>query len=149
MGISHVTLSLFSVILIFFSVPTVLAASTNEGTFEFSNGAIVAYFYENGDITEMIFDPDSKSLIIKVNAYGEGSFGLSISRDVLDAKSGSQDDVFFVLVNGEQVDFSEERDSISRSLGISMLGTDTDVEIIGTQESHQYLPFLKILVRQH
>ena len=133
MKISFVTLSFFSLILIFISVPTVLAATTNEGTYEFSNGGIVSYYFENGDVIDMLLDPDSKSLIIKVNGYGDGALGLGIPRDVLDAKSGSQDYVFFVLVNGEQVDFSEEKNSYSRSLGISMLGTDTEVEIIGTQ----------------
>lgn len=125
-------LSLFSLILIFTSIPSVLA-EINEGSFEFPNGGIVYYSYENGNVIDMLYDEEVKSLIIKVNGYGDGSLGLAIERNVLDAKSGSQDVEFFVLVNGEQVDFSEERNSYSRSIGIAMLSTDTEVEIIGTQ----------------
>jgi len=134
MGKILITTTIFSVFLITISslVP-VFAATTNEGSFEFPNGSEVFYSYENGDVVDMLYDEESKSIIIKVNAFGQGTLGLSIPRDVLDAKSGSQDAEFFVLVNGEQVDFSEERNSYSRSIGISMLGTDTEVEIIGTQ----------------
>lgn len=122
----------FSLTLIFISIPSVLA-ETNEGSFEFPNGGIVYYSYENGDVIDMLYDEEFNSLIIKVRGYGDGALGLSIDRNVLDAKSGSQDVEFFVLINGEQVDFSEERNSSSRSLGIAMLYTDTEVEIIGTQ----------------
>ena len=81
----------------------------------------------------MLYDKDSKSIILKLNAFGDGSLGIAIPRSILDAKSGSQDAEFFVLINGEQVEFSEERNSYSRSIGIAMLSTDTEVEIIGTQ----------------
>lgn len=130
MGIAF---GLVGLLFLIFTLPPVFAATINEGNFEFPNGSEVFYSYENGDVTEMLFDEDSKSLIIKVIAYGEGALGLAIPRDVLDAKSGSQDAEFFVLINGEQVEFSEDKTSYSRSIGIAMLGTDTEVEIIGTQ----------------
>ena len=119
--------------ILIFTIPSVFAGTINEGNFEFSNGLEVFYSYENGEVTKMIIDQDAMSLIIKVSPFGDGSLGLAIPRDILDAKAGSQDAEFFVLVNGEQVEFSEDTTSYSRSIGIAMLGTDTEVEIIGTQ----------------
>ncbi len=126
-------LAIFALVVSIITIPSVFAGTSDEGSFEFPNGGIVSYAYENGDVTDMLYDEESKSLIIKVNAFGDGTLVIAISRDVLDAKIGSQDAEFFVLINGEQVDFSEERNSSSRSIGLVMLGTDTEVEIIGTQ----------------
>ncbi len=126
-------LAIFALVVSVITIPSVFAATINEGSFEFPNGLPVTYYYENGDVIEILYARDSKSIILKVDAFGEGSLGIGIPRGVLDAKSGSQDAEFFVLINGEQVDFSEERNSYSRSIGIAMLGTDTEIEIIGTQ----------------
>ena len=89
----------------------VFAATTNEGSFELSNGSEVFYAFENGEVNDMTIDFDAKSLIISIDAYGPGSLDLAFSKDVLDAKYGSQEAELFVLINGEQVTFSEERNS--------------------------------------
>jgi hypothetical protein len=113
-------------------IPVTAFAQTNEGTFEFSNGSIVEYYFENGDVNEMILDEEAKSIIVKVNSFSEGTFAISIPRELLDAKYGSQDAEFFVLANGEEIEFNEERYAGFRSLVVGTLPTDTDYEIIGT-----------------
>jgi len=135
-------ISIISVLVCLSIVPTVFAATTNEGSFEFSDGSEVFYAFENGEVNDMTIDFDTKSLIISIDAYGPGSLGIAFSKDILDAKYGSQDAELFVLINGEQVTFSEERKSYSISIGLDILGTDTEVEIIGTHVlSQQTTPF--------
>lgn len=73
-------------------------AQTNNGSFTFSNGGIVEYAIENGQVSAMEIFHDTKSLKITMSAYGDGRLALSIPRDVLDAKNGYDDDSFFVLV---------------------------------------------------
>jgi hypothetical protein len=107
-------------------------AQTNEGTFEFLNGSIVEYYFENGDAIEMLLDEDANSIIVNVNSFAEGTFAISIPRGLLDAKYGTQDDEFFVLANGEEIEFNEERFADFRSIAIGTLPTDTEYEIIGT-----------------
>jgi len=113
-------------------IPIGAFAQIDEGTFEFPNGSIVSYYLENGGVTEMLIDIDAKSIIVKVISYAEGTFTISIPRELLDAKNGSQDAEFFVLVEGEQIEFEEERTQDFRSIAIGTLPSDREFEIIGT-----------------
>ena len=51
---------------------------------------------------------------------------------MIDAKIGENDDVFFVLVDGEEVDFDETTTSADRTLTISIPSRAEEIEIIGT-----------------
>jgi predicted secreted protein with PEFG-CTERM motif len=50
----------------------------------------------------------------------------------LDATINSEDDQFFVLVDGEEVDFEEIATSTERTLIINFLAGAEEIEIIGT-----------------
>ena len=108
-------------------------AATNEGIFEFPNGLDVEYTFENGDVTSMTIDQDVKSLIVDVTTFGQGYFAVSLPRALIDAKTGNADDVFFVIINGEQVLFNEEIYPTVRYIAVETLRGDTQIEIIGTQ----------------
>ena len=123
---------IIAIAFVFLFVPVSAFAQIYEGTFEFPNGSIVPYYFENGDVTEMLIDEDAKSIIVKVISYAEGTFAISIPRELLDAKSGSQDADFFVLVGREEIEFEEERTRDFRSITIGTLTTDREFEIIGT-----------------
>ncbi|MCH1519864.1 MAG: PEFG-CTERM sorting domain-containing protein, partial [Nitrosopumilus sp.] len=62
----------------------------------------------------------------------EGSITLTIPRSVLDASINDDDDEFFVLVDGEEVDFEEITTSVNRTLAIEFLAGTEQIEIIGT-----------------
>ncbi len=85
-----------------------------------------------GEVIEMEIDTRSKSLIIEVNTVEDGSITVTLPRDVIDAK----DDVFFVLVDGEEVDFKEDPDTpqqdMDRTLTIMFPAGAEEIEIIGT-----------------
>ena len=117
---------------LFFSGIPQSFAQVYEGDFTFHEGSTVKYYFENGDANEMLLDEDAKSIIVKVNAFAEGTFAISIPRALLDAKVGSQDAQFFVLANGEQIEFNEERYADFRYIAIGTLATDTEYEIVGT-----------------
>ncbi|PIN95332.1 MAG: copper-binding protein, partial [Nitrosopumilus sp. CG10_big_fil_rev_8_21_14_0_10_33_7] len=53
-------------------------------------------------------------------------------RALIDAKMGDQDDTFFVLVDGEEVDFEETTTSTDRTLTILFPAGAEEIEIIGT-----------------
>jgi len=62
---------------------------------------------------------------------------LIIPRSILDARLGAdgmsgEDDSFFVLVDGEEVDFEETTTSEDRTLTIPFEDGTTQIEIIGT-----------------
>ena len=93
---------------------------------------LVVYEITNGKLINVIPDTDAKSLLIDIEALDDGSITLTIPRSVLDATINDEDDEFFVLVDGEEVDFDEITTSTDRTLTIEFLAGSEQIEIIGT-----------------
>ena len=94
---------------------------------------LISYEITNGKIINIMTDLDAKSLLIDIEAWDDGSITLTIPRSVLDAKiNDGDDDEFFVLVDGEEVDFEEITTSTDRTLTIEFSPGAEQIEIIGT-----------------
>ena len=93
---------------------------------------LISYEITNGKITNVIPDLDAVSLLIDIEAINDGSITLTIPRLVLDATINDKDDEFFVLVDGEEVDFEEISTLTDRTLTIEFLAGAEQIEIIGT-----------------
>ena len=57
---------------------------------------------------------------------------ITLPRALIDAKLNGEDDDFFVLVDGEEVDFDETTTSTDRTLTIAFPDGAEEIEIIGT-----------------
>jgi predicted secreted protein with PEFG-CTERM motif len=110
-------------------VDSVVTATTV--TVQDSNDLIL-YEITNAKLINVIPDLDAVSLLIYIETTGEGSITLTIPRSVLDASINGGDDEFFVLVDGEEVDFEEIKTSEDRTLTINFLAGAEQIEIIGT-----------------
>ena len=64
---------------------------------------------------------DAVSLLVYIESTNDGSITLTIPRSVFDATINDEDDQFFVLVDGEEVDFEEIVTSNDRTLTINFL----------------------------
>jgi len=93
---------------------------------------LVGYEITNGKLINVIPDTDAKSLLIDIEALEDGSITLTIPRSVLDATVNDKDDEFFVLVDGEEVDFEEITTSTDRTITIEFFAGSEQIEIIGT-----------------
>jgi len=93
---------------------------------------LISYEITNGKLLNVIPDLDAVSLLIYIETTDEGSITLTIPRSVLDASINGGDDEFFVLVDGEEVDFEEITTSVDRTLTIDFLAGTEQIEIIGT-----------------
>ena len=93
---------------------------------------LISYEITNGKITNVIPDLDAVSLLIDIEVINDGSITLTIPRSVLDATINDKDDEFFVLVDGEEVDFEEISTLTDRTLTIEFLAGSEQIEIIGT-----------------
>lgn len=90
------------------------------------------HIISGGHVTSMIADGDANSVTIKMDSTDQGEIRVTLSRDVIDATIGDEDDAFFVLVDYEEVSFEETKTSTDRTLSIDFpAGTET-IEIIGT-----------------
>jgi len=85
-----------------------------------------------GKLLSITPDVDANSLIIAIDAFDDGQLTITLPRELIDAKIGDNDDAFFVLVDGEEVDFDETTTSTDRTLVISFPAGAEEIEIIGT-----------------
>ena len=94
---------------------------------------LISYEITNGKIINIMTDIDAKSLLIDIEAWDNGSITLTIPRSILDAKiNDGDDDEFFVLFDGEEVDFEEITTLTDRTLTIEFSAGAEQIEIIGT-----------------
>jgi predicted secreted protein with PEFG-CTERM motif len=93
---------------------------------------LISYEITNAKLLNVVPDLDAVSLLIYIETTDEGSITLTIPRSVLDASINGGDDEFFVLVDGEEVDFEEITTSVNRTITIGFLAGTEQIEIIGT-----------------
>ena len=93
---------------------------------------MVNYKITGGKLVSITPDVEAHSLTIAMTASQDGSLVITLPRSLIDAKMGDQDDTFFVLVDGEEVDFEETATSTDRTLTIQFPAGAEEIEIIGT-----------------
>jgi predicted secreted protein with PEFG-CTERM motif len=93
---------------------------------------LIGYTITGGKLLSIIPDVEAKSLIVSIDATSDGSLTLTIPRSVLDATMNGEDDEFFVLIDGEEVDFEETPSATERILTIVFPVGAEEIEIIGT-----------------
>ena len=94
---------------------------------------LISYKITNGKVINAHSRPmDAVSLLVYIESTDDGTITLTIPRSVLDATINNGDDQFFVLVDGEEVDFEEIVTSTDRTLTINFLPGTEQIEIIGT-----------------
>ena len=93
---------------------------------------LIGYKISGGKLLSIMPDVDANSLIISIEATSDGSMTLTIPRSVMDAIHDGEDDEFFVLIDGEEVDFDEIVTSMDRTLTIEFPAGAEMIEIIGT-----------------
>jgi predicted secreted protein with PEFG-CTERM motif len=93
---------------------------------------LIGYEITGGKLVNIMPDVDANSLIVSIDATNDGSLTLTIPRSVLDATINGGDDDFFVLIDGEEVDFDEIVSSTDRTLTIAFPAGAEEIEIIGT-----------------
>lgn len=92
----------------------------------------VGYSITGGSIVSIAPDDEANSLIITIDSTDDGELTITLPRELIDAKIGDEDDDFFVLVDGEEVDFDETTTANDRTLTIQFPMGAEEIEIIGT-----------------
>jgi len=90
----------------------------------------------NGFIEDYKIDPFVMSIIldVKTENFKSGEMQLVLPRDLIDSKFGSSDDVFFVLIDGEETGYDQvSSNSVERIIRFSIPAGANNVEIIGTE----------------
>ena len=108
--------------------PNQLAANTGSEVY------CIDYSISGAKATGAMLSTSSKTLTVNLQGTSDGQITLSIPRKVLDAKSGVNDDNFFVLTNGQEQDsFTDTPSATVRTLTIPFGAGTEQIDIIGTQ----------------
>ena len=114
-------------------IPTETPSTVTDTTVSVQGSSdLVGYEITGGKLVGITPDVEANSLIISIDATSDGSLTLTIPRSVLDATINGGDDDFFVLIDGEEVDFDETTTSNDRTLTIAFPAGAEEIEIIGT-----------------
>jgi len=93
----------------------------------------IEYTGNNVVLKSATADLDFISLIFETEVTGsEGDVSITLQRDFFDAKIGYSDDDFFILSDGDEIEFEETKDDTSRTLSFSLSEGTEEIEIIGT-----------------
>lgn len=88
-----------------------------------------------GVVLDMHTNPEYNTLVIDIESMRDGTLTITLPRDLVDSKKAvdGADDSFFVLVDGEEVEYMETKTTEdARTLAIDFPGGAGMVEIIGT-----------------
>jgi hypothetical protein len=92
------------------------------------------YVIQGGEVLGFEIDPETASLIISLKARTSGELIITLPRNLIDAKIGSEDTDFSILVDGLGIYFFDETiTSSDRTVTISFSKSSTEIVIIGTQ----------------
>ncbi len=94
---------------------------------------VLSYTITGGSVLSVTPDDEANSLIIGISTTSDGELTITLPRDLIDAigPDGSED-TFFVLIDGEEVDFDETTTSTDRTLMIPFPDGAEEIEIIGS-----------------
>jgi len=93
---------------------------------------VVNYKIMGGKIASVIPDEEANSLRISLTSTYDGKLTITLPRELIDAKVYGQDDNFFVLIDGGEVQYEEEITSSYRTLNMAFPQGTSEIEIIGT-----------------
>ena len=94
----------------------------------------VPYHITNGTMSNMTSHCESASLVIQINSNGDGELILEIPRELLGKSEGivGEDNDFFVILDGEEIDFKEDIHDNTRVIIIQFTLDSKELEIIGS-----------------
>lgn len=94
---------------------------------------VLSYTITGGSVLSVTPDDEANSLIIAIKTTSDGELKITLPRALIDVdKINGEDDDFFVLIDGEEVDFEETTTDTDRTLTIKFPDGAEEIEIIGS-----------------
>ena len=107
----------------------------------------IDYSIDGGTVSGATINQASKTLVVNIQASSDGQITLNIPRSVLDAKSGTNDNSFAVLIDGEEVQqFTDSPTADTRDVTIPFQAGSEKIEIVGTQIVPEFGPIAALVL---
>ena len=113
-----------------------------------SQSYTVNYGITGATLDDVSISPQDTSLIVSLKSANGGNLTMTMPRSLIDAKAGTGDDQFFVLVDGADTDFTESKTDTDRTITVSFPQDTRQIEVIGTQVVPEFggLSFVVLVV---
>ena len=93
----------------------------------------IEYEITSGSVNSFTSDTNTTSLMIDITVSEDGSLNVTLPRNIIDSTYEEQDDIFYILIDGEEVMHTETTDENNRTLTIPITKGSRQIEIIGTE----------------
>ena len=108
-----------------------IVSSTGEVNTENQNMKI-EYDITSGSVNSFTSDTNTTSLIINITTPEDGTLKAILPRNIIDSTYNEDNDIFYILIDGEEIDFKETITKDFRTLEIPYVKGSQILEIIGT-----------------
>ena len=92
------------------------------------------YTITGGNVLGAKKDSESNSVIIFLETLSDGKITVIIPKGLVDSKNGTPDNDLFLIVDGEESPYIEAKTSTYRTLTITFVKGNQEIEIIGTDK---------------
>lgn len=117
-----------------FLVPLMMLIVSGNGEITIEEQSLqIEYEITSGSVNSFTSDTNTTSLIINITATEGGSLKAILPRKIIDSKYEEQDDIFYLLIDGEECKFTETTEDNQRTLTIPYAKESRQIEIIGTE----------------
>ena len=117
-----------------FLVPLMMLIVSGNGEITIEEQSLqIEYEITSGSVNSFTSDTNTTSLIINITATEDGSLKAILPRKIIDSKYEEQDDIFYLLIDGEECKFTETTEDNQRTLTIPYEKESRQIEIIGTE----------------
>jgi hypothetical protein len=117
-----------------FIIPLMVLIVSSIGEVNIENQNMkIEYDITSGSVNSFTSDTNTTSLIINITATEDGSLKAILPRKIIDSKYEEQDDIFYLLIDGEECKFTETVEDNQRTLTIPYSKGSRQIEIIGTE----------------
>ena len=117
-----------------FLVPLMILIVSGNGEITIEEQSLqIEYEITSGSVNSFTSDTNTTSLIINITATDNGSLKAILPRKIIDSKHEEQDDIFYLLIDGEECKFTETIENNQRTLTIPYAKESRQIEIIGTE----------------
>tara|TARA_R110000851_G_scaffold253397_1_gene405843 strand:- start:43 stop:465 length:423 start_codon:yes stop_codon:yes gene_type:complete len=99
----------------------------------------IEYEITSGSVNSFTSDTNTTSLMIDITVSEDGSLNVTLPRNIIDSTYEEQDDIFYILIDGEEVMHTETTDENNRTLTIPITKGSRQIEIIGTSTINELL----------
>tara|TARA_B110000116_G_C16768491_1_gene552087 strand:+ start:327 stop:749 length:423 start_codon:yes stop_codon:yes gene_type:complete len=108
-----------------------IVSSTGEVNTENQNMKI-EYDITSGSVNSFTSDTNTTSLIINITTPEDGILKAILPRNIIDSTYNEDNDIFYILIDGEEIDFKETITKDFRTLEIPYVKGSQILEVIGT-----------------